>query len=104
MAATTTNNGTFVQGLGQGVALVDFWAEWCGPCRMQGRILHEMEAKLPAGARVVKVNVDEQPELAGEFGVMSIPTLILFQDGKPVRKWVGAQPATVLLAAMQQAQ
>ena len=79
--------------------LVDFWAPWCGPCRMVGPILEEIAAERP-DIKVGKVNVDEQPELAGRFGVMSIPTLVVMRDGKVVRQSVGAQPKERILAML----
>ena len=72
--------------------LLDFWAAWCGPCRMLSPIVDEV-----ADVKVGKVNVDEQPELAAEFGVMSIPTLLLFENGKLVRQAVGARPKSGVL-------
>lgn len=74
------------------VALLDFWAPWCGPCQMQGPVFEEAAEKLSGKAVFCKVNVDEQPGLAQRFGVMSIPTLILFRDGKEVEKKVGFHP------------
>jgi thioredoxin 1 len=70
--------------------LVDFWAEWCGPCRAIAPILEEVAAERQDSLRVVKVNVDESPELAGRYGVRSIPTLILFQNGQPQAQRVGS--------------
>ena len=64
--------------------LIDFWASWCGPCRMVSPIVDEIAEESPAGVKVCKVNVDEQPELAQQFQVMSIPTLLVMKDGKPV--------------------
>ena len=71
--------------------LLDFWASWCGPCRMLSPIVDEV-AEERTDVKVGKVNVDEQPELAAEFGVMSIPTLLLFENGKRTRQAVGARP------------
>ena len=76
-----------VQGA-KGVVLVDFWAPWCGPCQQQLPIIEEL-ADEATGAVVGKVNVDENHQTASEFGVMSIPTLIIFKDGKPVEQLVG---------------
>mgnify|MGYP002708315821 FL=1 len=76
--------------------LLDFWASWCGPCRMLSPIVDEV-AEERSDVKVGKVNVDEQPELAGEFGVMSIPTLLVFEQGKLVRQAVGARPKAGVL-------
>ena len=76
--------------------LLDFWASWCGPCRMLSPIVDEV-AEERGDVKVGKVNVDEQPELAGEFGVMSIPTLLVFEQGKLVRQAVGARPKASVL-------
>ena len=78
----------FEQTIASGTTLVDFWAAWCGPCRMQGPVL-EVFAQQQDTVQVAKVNVDEQPALAAQFGVMSIPTLIAFRDGEPLAKRVG---------------
>ena len=79
--------------------LLDFWASWCGPCRMLSPIVDEVAEERP-DVKVGKVNVDEQPELAGEFGVMSIPTLLVFQNGKLVNQSVGARPKAGVLALL----
>ena len=76
--------------------LVDFWASWCGPCRMLSPIVDEIAEEVQT-IKVGKVNVDEQQDLAGKFGVMSIPTLILFKNGQPVNKSVGAKSKAALL-------
>ena len=79
--------------------LVDFWATWCGPCRMVGPILDEIAAER-SDIKVCKVNVDEQPELASAFGVMSIPTLVVMKDGKVTNQAVGAMPKQRILALL----
>ena len=76
--------------------LVDFWDSWCGPCRMLSPIVDEIAEEVQT-IKVGKVNVDEQQDLAGKFGVMSIPTLILFKNGQPVNKSVGAKSKAALL-------
>ena len=79
--------------------LLDFWAPWCGPCRMVGPILEEI-AQERADVKVGKVNVDEQPELASQFSVMSIPTLVVMKDGKVANQTVGARPKGQILALL----
>ena len=87
--ALNLNKDNFDQSISSGVALVDFWAEWCGPCKMQLPIIEEFSSEMEGKATIGKVNVDEELELAQSFGIQSIPTLILFKDGKPVKKLVG---------------
>jgi thioredoxin 1 len=77
--------------------LVDFWAEWCGPCKMIAPILEEIADEQAGTLRIAKVNVDESPELARRFQVMSIPTMILFRDGEPATQIVGAKGKAQLL-------
>ena len=79
--------------------LLDFWAPWCGPCRMVSPIVDEIAAER-GDIKVGKVNVDEQPELAGQFGVMSIPTLVVIKGGKIVHQMVGARPKAQILAML----
>jgi thioredoxin 1 len=98
MAVTKDN---FNETIKQGVSLVDFWAPWCGPCKMQLPIVEELSEELKGQATIAKVNVDEEPELASQFGVMSIPTLIVFKDGQPVDKLVGLQSKESLKSKIQ---
>ena len=79
--------------------LLDFWAAWCGPCRMLSPVVDQI-AEETTGVKVGKVNVDEEPELARQFGVMSIPTLVVMKDGKPVDTKVGVQPNAAILAML----
>ena len=72
--------------------LIDFWAPWCGPCRMMGPIIEQLAEEYEGKAKVGKVNVDEEGELSQAFGVMSIPTIVLVKDGKVVKQAVGARP------------
>ena len=87
--ALNLNKDNFEQSIANGVAIVDFWASWCGPCKMQLPIIEEFSGEMEGKATVGKVNVDEELELAQSFGIQSIPTLILFKDGKAVKKLVG---------------
>ena len=76
--------------------VVDFWAEWCGPCRVISPIIEELSKEYNGKVQFVKVNVDESPDLAGRFGVQGIPTLIIFKDAKEVGRLVGAAPKSRL--------
>lgn len=79
--------------------LLDFWAPWCGPCRMVSPVVDEIASER-GDIKVGKVNVDEQPELAAQFGVMSIPTLVVMKNGKLANKTVGAKPKAQILAML----
>lgn len=79
--------------------LLDFWAHWCTPCRMVGPILDEIAGER-SDIKVAKVNVDEQPELAGQFGVMSIPTLVVMKEGRIVQQAMGARPKAQILSML----
>jgi thioredoxin 1 len=76
--------------------LVDFWAEWCGPCRMVGPVVEELAKEYDGKAVIGKMDVDNNPKIATEYGIMSIPALLFFKDGKVVDKQVGAVPKHVL--------
>jgi len=86
-----------------GTALVDFWAPWCGPCRMMEPVLDELAEELGGAAAVVKVNVDEAPSLAARFRIAAIPLLVVLKDGREVRRLVGLQPKRALLSAVREA-
>ena len=91
---THFNKESFDAALAEGkLMMVDFWAEWCGPCRMLAPMVDKLAAQYEGKAVVGKVNVDEEQELAIRYGVMSIPTVIFFKDGKEIDRKVGAMPA-----------
>lgn len=81
--------------------LVDFWAAWCGPCQMMGPIVEDVAKEIGDAAKVGKLNVDENPEIAQKFGVMSIPTLIFFHNGNVVKQLVGVQAKETLLEELK---
>ncbi|MGE7766561.1 thioredoxin [Peribacillus sp. NPDC096540] len=96
MAIVNATDQTFTTDTSEGVVLVDFWAPWCGPCKMIAPVLQELDTEIGESAKIVKVDVDENQETAGKFGVMSIPTLIVLKDGEVVDKVVGFQPKEAL--------
>jgi thioredoxin 1 len=97
------NTENFQQAISDGVTLVDFWAPWCGPCKMQTPILEQVAEQVDGQATVAKLNVDDAPQVAGQFGVQSIPTLIVFRDGERVEQFVGLQQADTLVDAIESA-
>ena len=97
---TTTNFETTVS---KGVTLVDFWAEWCGPCRMMTPVLDDIAKEYTGKATVGKINVDDEGDLAAKFDVSSIPTLIVFKDGQIANRFVGVQSKSVLADALSKA-
>lgn len=102
MAAITLTNENFEQEVlkSEKPVLVDFWASWCGPCRMVSPIVDEISNE-STDYKVGKINVDEQPVLAQKYGVMSIPTLMVFKDGKAVQTAVGARPKAAILELLK---
>ncbi len=86
----------------KGLVLVDFWAEWCGPCKMLNPILEQLASELSGKVKIVKVNVDQNPETPGNFNVRSIPTLVLFKDGEAISTKVGSLPKSSLEQWIQQ--
>ena len=83
------NANSFNEAIASGTTLVDFWATWCGPCRMQAPILDAFEAEMGSEVKVGKVDVDEEPGIAQRFNIFSIPTIIVFKDGKELARTVG---------------
>jgi thioredoxin 1 len=81
--------------------LVDFWAEWCGPCHAVAPILEKIAEERAGELRLVKVNIDEEPEIAERYGIASIPTMVLFKDGEPAAAAIGAQPKGALETQLQ---
>jgi thioredoxin 1 len=84
--------------------IVDFWAEWCGPCRAVSPILEQIAEERADELRVVKVNIDEEPELQQRYGILSIPTIVLFKGGEPAAAAIGAQPKRMLEQSLGLAQ
>lgn len=89
MAVQHLDKLSFESTIASGVTLVDFWATWCGPCRMQAPILEAFEKEMGSAVKVGKVDVDEEEDIARRFGIFSIPTIIAFRDGKEVARTVG---------------
>ncbi len=96
MAILNVTDANFAEQTSKGLVLVDFWAPWCGPCKMIAPVLEELDAEIGDKVQIVKLNVDENQETTSQFGVMSIPTLILFKDGEVVDQVVGFQPKEAL--------
>ena len=96
MAITHATDQTFANETGEGLVLVDFWAPWCGPCKMIAPVLEELDSEIGDKVKIVKLDVDENQETAAKFGVMSIPTLFVLKNGEVVDKVVGFQPKEAL--------
>ncbi|MEY2458484.1 MAG: thioredoxin 1 [Acidimicrobiaceae bacterium] len=101
---STLTDATFDEEIGAAaeVVVVDFWAEWCGPCKMIGPILEEIAVEQVGKVRIAKLNVDDNPDAARRYEVMSIPTLIVFRDGQPVKRMIGAKGKGQLLQELDE--
>lgn len=100
MSIIASTDAAFAENIATGITLIDFWAEWCGPCQMMLPRLEELASKVEGKAKIMKHNVDNEPQVPTQFRIMSIPTIIIFKDGQPVEKFVGVQDVATLEAAI----
>lgn len=100
MAIVNVTDQSFKSEVESGTVLVDFWAPWCGPCKMIAPVLEELDKELGEKLKIVKVNVDESPETASAHGIMSIPTLMVLKNNEVVDKIVGFQPKDALVGKL----
>ena len=96
------NSESFEHEVSEGTSIVDFWAPWCMPCQMQGVILEKMSGKLPDSTKVLKLDVDQNMEVASKFGINTIPTLLVFKNGEMIHQFVGVQDEDVLMQAVNE--
>ncbi|HMQ56933.1 MAG TPA: thioredoxin [Rhizobiaceae bacterium] len=94
MATVKIDNSNFKSGVldSKEPVVVDFWAEWCGPCKMIGPALEEISGEMAGKVKIAKVNIDENPEIAAQYGIRSIPTLLMFKNGEVAANMIGAAP------------
>jgi thioredoxin 1 len=104
MAIVNATDQNFTTETNDGLVLADFWAPWCGPCKMIAPVLEELDAEMGESLKIVKVDVDENQETAGKFGVMSIPTLLVMKNGEVVDQVVGFQPKDALVELLKKHQ
>jgi thioredoxin 1 len=102
MAIEHVTDSNFANKTSNGVVLADFWAPWCGPCKMIAPVLEEIDSEMSERLKIVKLNTDENQQVTSQYGVMSIPTLIIFKDGEVVDKIVGFQPKETLVERLNQ--
>jgi thioredoxin 1 len=102
MSVLHLTEGAFDQAIAQGVTLVDFWASWCGPCKMLAPVIEELGEQYEGSATIAKVDVDAEPALAARYGVMSIPTVILFKNGAEIDRKVGFMPANAFIQVLDE--
>jgi thioredoxin 1 len=98
-----TNAEDFMNTIHNGLTLVDFNAPWCGPCRAQEPIIHQLSVEYQGRVHIAEINVDENQETAAKLGIQSIPTLTLFREGKELQRFVGLQPKSTLAEALESA-
>ncbi len=101
MTISKVTDANFSAETGSGLVLADFWAPWCGPCKMIAPVLEELDSEMGDKVKIVKLDVDDNQETAAKFGVMSIPTLLVFKDGEVVDKVVGFQPKDALASVLE---
>jgi thioredoxin 1 len=101
MAISHVTDQNFSAETGSGLVLVDFWAPWCGPCKMIAPVLEELDSEMGDKVKITKLDVDDNPQTAANFGVMSIPTLLVLKNGEVVDKVVGFQPKDALAGMLQ---
>ena len=101
MAISKVTDANFSAETGSGLVLADFWAPWCGPCKMIAPVLEELDSEMGDKVKIVKLDVDDNQETAAKFGVMSIPTLLVFKNGEVVDKVVGFQPKDALASVLE---
>ena len=101
MAAEHLTEENFEAKIASGVVLVDFFATWCGPCKMLSPIIEEIAAECDGSFSVYKVDIDEAGDVAMDFGIMSVPTVIIFKDGEEAERMIGVRPKAEILGAVQ---